>query len=115
MRLELFSQTGNRQLDGVARQLVAEFGKRMFELSLWNDAPGFAHENFENGSLARREPQIDVRAVGEAGRNVESEPSDRQNWRLRIRRTPQQRAASGEKFAGVERLDEIIVCAGVQS
>ncbi len=114
MFFEFFPQAGNCGFDRIAREFIAELGQGVFELALLHNPADLSHQDFQDGSFARSQSKVNVSASRNPCRCVKAQLSGDERRRESFRRASQQGAAASEKFAMIERLDQIIVGARIE-
>src|SRR3954471_6206326 len=113
--LELAAQVGDEHLDRVRLRERVVAPDLVEQALARDDDPLVAHEVLEQLELALGELDVALAAAHLVGVGVELEVAGHQRGRAARRAAAQQRAQAGEQLLALERLDEVVVGAGVQA
>ncbi len=112
---ELAAQLMHVDRDRVALEFLAPAVQAILELRARQDRAGTQHQGFEHRVLARRQRDRHAALRHLAGGRVEGHVADREGRRGAARLAAHDRAHAREQFVELERLDDVVVGAGVES
>src|SRR3984885_2041116 len=114
-RVELAPQIADLHVDDICLRHKVEIPNILEQHRPCDDLPGSTHEIFEQREFSRQ--QINRLAVAPDApfNEIHLQGADLQTREPRVAAPPKERFDSRGEFANVERLDQIIVAAGLQS
>src|SRR5208337_1169065 len=114
-RIEPAAQVADLHVDDVGLRHELEVPDVLEQHGPRHDLARPAHEILEQLELARQEFDRQASAAHLAVDQVHFQRADLQPGRARLSAAPHERFDAGAEFANVERLDEIVVAAGLQA
>ena len=112
---QLAPQMVDMDRDGVRSQFVIDAVELLLQHRLGDDPAGPAHQMLEDGALAPGQDQHRLADAQVAADRVEGDVAAFEQGAERALRPAQQRLDAGDDFAHGERLDQIVVGAGVET
>src|SRR5262245_59791778 len=112
--VDLLAQPADVDLHDVRVAVELEVPDVREDVGLRDDLPAVAHEELEDGELARRERDLLVATRASVGQRVELEVAGLDRYGLLARASSQERAQAGDEHHEGERLRQEVVRSGVE-